>query len=365
MKRMMSALVALCLALFCGCTRAPREGQQPQDEPIAQIPNPVVEVDGPEAFESLGFSVDAPEGAENVRYSIIADQLAQVNFTLAGREYTYRAADTEDDITGVYETFDTEELNIEADGEDWYASVNVRTISGGQRGGVALFDYDPIRYSLYTGDAITAEELSKLAVALAEKVCPRPEMTPEGDGDELAENIDGDADQIQAMLPVMDSIVRMVGVEAGAGWTGKEDAQQLWTALYLLGVNWRESAEGTRIEGAYLIIPRQLMAEWAGAFGEGFGQLPEYPDNLPTMRYDAEADAFLLELSDAGESETRIETYSNRDDGAYTVKVGLYLAEEERLGGMDFVLASNPLYTAGQNAAFPYTVRSATVESQG
>lgn len=365
MKRWNVMLTAFLLALLCGCTRAPSVGQVPQDEPIAQVPNPVVDVDGPKAFDPLGFTIDAPAGAENVRYSIIADQLAQVNFTLAGREYTYHAASTEDDITGVYETFDMEELNVQADGTDWYAEVNVRTISGGQRGAVALFFYEPVQYSLYTGDTITAQELVTLAVGLAEKACPRPAMTPEGDPDALEENVDGDAADIQAMHPVLDSIVRLVGVEEGARWTGKEEAEQLWTALYLLGVNWCESAEGTRVEGAYLMVPKQLMAQWASAFGKGLGQLPEYPDNLSIMAYDAAEDAYQLELSDAGESETRIETCFLQDDGTYAVKVGLYLAEEERIGGMDFVLENNPHDSAGQSAAFPYTVRSATAETQG
>lgn len=42
--------------------------------------------------EKLGFVIDAPEGAENVTYCIYDGEIACVDFTLDGHEYTYEAA---------------------------------------------------------------------------------------------------------------------------------------------------------------------------------------------------------------------------------------------------------------------------------
>lgn len=53
---------------------------------------PFEDVDGPEGFEKLGFTIDAPENAENVYYCIYDGKIARVDFTLNGHEYTYEAA---------------------------------------------------------------------------------------------------------------------------------------------------------------------------------------------------------------------------------------------------------------------------------
>ena len=42
--------------------------------------------------EKLGFVIDAPEGAENVTYCIYDGEIACVDFTLDGHEYTYEAS---------------------------------------------------------------------------------------------------------------------------------------------------------------------------------------------------------------------------------------------------------------------------------
>ena len=42
--------------------------------------------------EKLGFVIDVPEGAENVTYCIYDGEIACVDFTLDGHEYTYEAS---------------------------------------------------------------------------------------------------------------------------------------------------------------------------------------------------------------------------------------------------------------------------------
>lgn len=165
MKKTLFIIFALVLtAALYGCKPAT------PPEPQAGLPNPIVEVEDASDFEKLGVSIDAPEGATDVRYSIISDKLAQVDFTLDGASYTYRAAITEDeeeDISGVYETFD-EESAISVDGLDWYAIIVIKSNEAG-KGALASWQYLPAQFTLYTPDSVDSETITNLATLLAEK----------------------------------------------------------------------------------------------------------------------------------------------------------------------------------------------------
>lgn len=64
---------------------------EPDDPPVF-VGSPFEDVDGPEGFEKLGFTIDAPENAENLYYCIYDGKIARVDFALNGHEYTYEAA---------------------------------------------------------------------------------------------------------------------------------------------------------------------------------------------------------------------------------------------------------------------------------
>ncbi len=98
---------ALAAALLLGaCNSGPKV--EPS-EPGAQMPNPIVEVEGAAEIKTkMGIDMLAPEGAEKAQYSIIADTTAQVTFELDGAEYTYRIAKASggmEDISGMYIDF--------------------------------------------------------------------------------------------------------------------------------------------------------------------------------------------------------------------------------------------------------------------
>ena len=162
MKKILSIIIALVLIfLFASCK------QPASQEQTSQLPNPIVEVDGSADFESLGVTITAPEGAESAAYSIIADTTAQINFALDGRAYTYRAAETEDDISGVHETFDDAQETFNLNAADFSVAVLVRTIDGGAGGALATWSLDGVAYSLYSADASTIESMSDTALLCA------------------------------------------------------------------------------------------------------------------------------------------------------------------------------------------------------
>ena len=180
MKKVISIVVALVLIfVFASCkkvadvsassTASPAASSSPapsgSPEVSAQIPNPIVEVDGSADFASLGFIITPYQPAVSVSYSIIGGTVAQINFTLAGETYTYRAARTTDDISGVYETFD-EAQPFDLEGPDFTLSISVKTINGGVDGALATWAYDGVNYSFYTPDSTDYEEMTDVLLPI-------------------------------------------------------------------------------------------------------------------------------------------------------------------------------------------------------
>lgn len=171
MKKLLISALALMLLFTVGCNPAPSAPAASVAPAVSEapssagIPNPVAPVENATAFEKLGVSIEAPAGASDVAYSIIAGKLAQIGFTFDNRAYTYRAAKTEEDISGVYDTFDNTS-DISVDGEGWYAIIRIQTNNSGN-GALATWQYPPVSYSLFTPGAVDAKAFQAFATELA------------------------------------------------------------------------------------------------------------------------------------------------------------------------------------------------------
>ncbi len=139
---------------------------QASPEPEAELPNPVVEVDDPLDFDVLGVVITPHEQATNISYSIIGGTIAQIVFTLDGETFTYRAAMTESDISGVYEIFDPLPQSLDLEGAGFKVTVLVRTIGNGRRGALAEWDFDGARYSFYTPNVTDFESLTDVLLPI-------------------------------------------------------------------------------------------------------------------------------------------------------------------------------------------------------
>ena len=178
MKKIIPAILALLLILlFASCNAAVNEPAAPTvsapistpsatAEPTVQLPNPVVEVEGPADFSDLGFVITAHQQADSANYSIIDGKIAQVIFTLDGQTFTYRGAATTEDISGVYETFDPEPQSLYLEGPGFKITVSVKTIDGGTKGALAEWAYEDIRYSFYTPDQTDYESLTDVLLPI-------------------------------------------------------------------------------------------------------------------------------------------------------------------------------------------------------
>ena len=89
----MAACLALVTTLTIGFLHPFFAGDSERDEPPLMVGSTFEDVQSAADFEEkLGFVIDAPEGAENVTYCIYDGEIACVDFTLDGHEYTYEAA---------------------------------------------------------------------------------------------------------------------------------------------------------------------------------------------------------------------------------------------------------------------------------
>lgn len=180
MKKIIMMIVALLFVFaLSACQSAVTEHAQPTvsdsvasptpfvtAEPTVQLPNPIVEVEGPADFSDLGFIITPYQQAENVSYSIIDGKVAQIIFTLDGQTFTYRGAATTEDISGVYETFDPDPQSLYLEGPGFKVDVSVKTIDGGEKGALAEWAYEDIRYSFYTPDKTDYEALTDVLLPI-------------------------------------------------------------------------------------------------------------------------------------------------------------------------------------------------------
>ena len=91
-RRWGSLVACLAIVIVAGFAFPHFFDRSEPDNPPVFVGSPFEDVDGPEGFEKLGFTIDAPENAENLYYCIYDGKIARVDFTLNGHAYTYEAA---------------------------------------------------------------------------------------------------------------------------------------------------------------------------------------------------------------------------------------------------------------------------------
>lgn len=91
MKKILAVILAAVMTFtMCACGTKADEN--------SGITNPLTECTQEELLETTGFDLVAPDGAENISYAYIAveeeEPIAQLQFTVDGKEYCYRAQST-------------------------------------------------------------------------------------------------------------------------------------------------------------------------------------------------------------------------------------------------------------------------------
>ena len=192
------------------------------------------------------------------------------------------------------------------------------------------------------------------ALALAETVAT-PELT-------ILEPMTTE-DKLYEMIPVLDSLTRNMGIEGEVAYNAG-DPEFVWTQIALICQNWSAMNALVTGEGDALTIPAELVQEYAWASFGGMQQLPEIPETMVAIDYDAATTSYSVQLDEAPITYIVIERYAFDEAGTLYAGVGLYNAEEDdlRLGGLLVTLAEPDPMNNAYSADFPYVVVNAAVE---
>lgn len=194
------------------------------------------------------------------------------------------------------------------------------------------------------------------AVTVTPAVTDAPAMTPD------MSQVKTD---VEAMMPILDSIVETMGIGEDSAYTPNDDAF-CWYVLYLMGVNWGATHPLVEQTDERVIVPRQAMQEFASAAFFDYSDLPAVPDDMAqSVQYDESLDAYRLAYSDRGTSETRMGTLDVAADGTVTVNVELYEIPDELLGTITFTLVANPYVEGISEPIYLYCVSAAALGPDG
>ncbi len=133
------------------------EPKEPEEQAVTggmmggmQLPNPIKTHGSAEDIEAiLGFTVNPLPESENIRFSTISNDIAQVDFTLNGIDFTLRANDEEGDFSGVYTSVESEKTEDFRLSDNTSISVLNKSLTDGNS---LIFWSNPektVHYSLY------------------------------------------------------------------------------------------------------------------------------------------------------------------------------------------------------------------------
>ncbi len=179
------------------------------------------------------------------------------------------------------------------------------------------------------------------------------------DTDALKDRTQNAEDRIQAMLPAMDSVLRVMQNTDGA--YEPEDGMFFWQVMYLMGVNYGCTDECVTQTQEETIVPAELIKKFASTILTEFdGTLPEIPDTLWGVRYDAEEDVYVLDNSDSGDALTVVTSYLGGDGVLVTVEMQTW--DGEILDTMEFSLVPNAYMASLNDTAYRYCIADAVLQ---
>ena len=147
---------AAAAAIWCAdaIRRNQQEGQS--EVPLLRIPNPFVPSTLEIFDEKLGFRAEAPKGAEHIVYSVLSEKIANVDFDYAQYHFTLRAAETDEDVSGLYGQVLTPEVV-----DDNHQAVMESVLTGGISRRLKWY-LNGIYYTLINTDGADASLLRRI-----------------------------------------------------------------------------------------------------------------------------------------------------------------------------------------------------------
>lgn len=155
----MAACLALVTTLTIGFLHPFFARDSEGNEPPVLGGSPFENVQSAADFEEkLGFVIDAPEGAENVTYCIYDGEIACVDFTLDGHEYTYEASK----LDGNFSRADGEAVGSTALNAEYGATLDRVSLDTWR----AHWNRDDVSYYLTNFDGAEESAITEIADTL-------------------------------------------------------------------------------------------------------------------------------------------------------------------------------------------------------
>ena len=187
-------------------------------------------------------------------------------------------------------------------------------------------------------------------------------------------------EKLTKMLPVLDAMLRTLGIEGEIPYTA-EDSALVWNLLVEIAKNERKTNPLILSDDTLMIVPKSVLLEYASASFFGMTELPEIPadpatvDLTNTIAYDAVTETYRIVLTaedpalEAVKNETVIEHYGVEAEGDLLATVALYNVDEAtqtetRVGALRVKMTVNPVPGTIQETALPLSVEEVGIRLQ-
>ena len=163
------------------------------------------------------------------------------------------------------------------------------------------------------------------------------------------------------MSPILDSLTRAMLEGEGSAYQ-PENPDFVWKVLYLMGSNWGYTYPDVDT-GEQITAPPSALRHWMRAAFSSLEELPEIPAGFSAARYDASSGVYLLDTTVLKDTVCRLEEAVTLPEGGQAARMGLYLADGARLGGVTFTLSGFPGADSVCDPIYYYTVTGAVCDS--
>ena len=169
-------------------------------------------------------------------------------------------------------------------------------------------------------------------------------------------------ESFQKMNCVYDSVVRAM-LQCQFEQYDPTNTTCLWNAIYFLANSVGDTLKGGKViyneDMTQLIVPTEVMKEYAAACYSQFNELPEIPADMKMIVYNEQNDEYDVACSDNGDIYYTYASGQQNDDKTYSVVVQTYEGDKPTKVKYDVTLVDNPTTVGLSDSNYPYSVVAA------
>ena len=166
-------------------------------------------------------------------------------------------------------------------------------------------------------------------------------------------------ESFQKMNCIYDSIVRAM-IQCQFEEYDPNNATCLWNAIYFVANTVGDTLKGGKVvyneDMSQLIVPTEIMEEYAAACSSTFESLPDIPADMTSIAYSEENDEYYVICSDNGNVYYTYSDGKENSDGTYSITVLEYKNDKPQKNKYTVKLVDNPKTFGLSDVNYPYSV---------